>query len=157
MPTFNSMTELMFEAARLTQSNQGWTFLPNDDPEHAVLGMIGFRRLSPDGSVVTGDPCGPDEREEVISLEWLPYGKRLEPTVTIAKSLAEFRSMVNDLRPRGMFRCDEPKARQIGFVGYDGANGKATVVRMPMTLVKDVDEHDDFRMEIVIGSSLKTR
>ena len=152
------MSALMMEASKLTNSHQGWVVLRADMPEEAVFGMIAFRRLGPDGTLVTGPPI-PGEKEESMMLEWMPYGKRLEPNIVLAQSFAQFRTMVNDMRPRGIFRCDDPEQRLVGFVGYDGAKGKSTVVRLPVTRIKDADipENDEFNMEIVIGSSVNMR
>lgn len=146
--TMSSMTEIMQEAVMLTQLNQGWNYLPLHDTEHAAFGLVALRFLDADGNPMVAGSGKPDREEEVI-YEWFPYGKRLEAEVVLTTDAEQFKKLVDDMRPRGIYRCDDPKARHVGFVSYDGE--KARVIRLPLTKVKDGNFDKDLHTEILIG------
>lgn len=153
MPSLNSMADVMRELAKLTELNQGWKFFAAHDMERASFGMMALRRVGPDGKETTAE--GEGVTEETLHYEWLPYGKRLEPVITVASDVEQFRSMVNDMRPRGIFRCDNPRQRLIGFVSYD--EDKAHVVYVSVTKFKEGMYNLDKGLvtEIQIGSCLE--
>jgi len=149
----DSMRDIMVEVTRLTSLNDGWSFLPCDDPMRACFGMIAFRYVGADGQPF-GLTQPENPQEETIRYEWLPYGKKLDVDRTIATGPDDFRQLVDALRPQGpLLRCDDPTTWLVGFVSYqEGARAKVVQYSIKGRGFDGLDE--SFRRELQIGMVL---
>ena len=145
MPTLPSHTHILPELAKLTALNQGWQYLPCDHPEEAAFGYMAFRYVRPDGLGVMSpiilpvkDGLPEDAKEEMITYDWLPFGKRMVPEETICKDAETFQTMLKTLRESRMtFPCDDPSRRRVGYVAYNATHFTAQVLRIPVVEFKN--------------------
>jgi hypothetical protein len=129
------MHEVIQEVEKLLSlPGQGWKAHASHDMERASFGFTAWRHLTKEGK-----PAVPAvdvvDKEEVVRYEWLPFGRLLTPTITIARTAVDFASKVKELRSLA-FRCDKPESLQMGYASYDPKAGTSQVVRVPLAILK---------------------
>ena len=153
MPVMNSMDAVVDECLRLRSLDQGWEFIPCDDPDQASFGMLAFRRVSSEGEPIPVGKLDLNAKDEEVRFEWLPYGKHLVPHVQEVSDVLLFRELVDRIRPMGIFPYNNQDRLKVGFVGYDGET--AHVVRIPLHHIKDPNFDEALLKEIQINSVLR--
>lgn len=123
---FSTYTEL--ERAAAYYREVGCDVLQADSPLEGSVGYFVFMRPT----------------DEVwVHLEWFPFGRVAEAHVETIRSYDNARGTYNPdvilagllrLTSKRIFKADDPRAREIGFVYYEG--GDAHCVRFPLTSVK---------------------
>lgn len=145
MAKHEDMADMQAETESLRA--EGWTTVPTDRPEEGSFGATAFR---------TGSGG-----EEATASEWKPFGE-LRAEKHAASSPEEFEEVLDQLRKNGTFRngtiadrrspavfpCDDPVAREVGFVAYPG-DGTAMVLRMPARMAGGLSRELRTEMELV--------
>lgn len=132
---FDSFVEIMSHIEVKTKSEKDWQFFSYDIPEQCKFGYM----------------LSKTENEQEVSeyLYWAPLGSAVTNDVKECGTIAEFRTALDTMRFRGVFKCDAPKERKIGFVSYDVENKHAHVVRISLTKLRDLDKVDpQFALEM---------
>lgn len=127
----------------------GWTALRCDDFERAMIGFCVFRHvlastketiqhLDQEGAWarMDGTPIqiSQDEvMEEERILQWPIYDRPLTPDVALIDPEELWAMLEAD---QDVFQCDDPRARQLGFVWHKPAEGRSIVRRVTLTKIK---------------------
>lgn len=112
--------EVALHVAELQHRQEGWTFLPMDDPWSGLKGFVAFRLE--DGS------------EESRTYQWPITGDILFPE-TRQVELPELIDFIEKTGTQNLVLCDDPKRRVLGFGRYEPERHAAVVMEIPLTKV----------------------
>lgn len=104
----------------LRQRDEGWTFLPIDEPRHGLLGFMAFRQQN-------------DGEEEQRTYQWPVAGVPLEPDVRQVTSLQAIFEFIEQTGTANVVLCDDPVRRMIGVGRYEPENRRAVILEVPLT------------------------
>lgn len=113
--------EVGLHLAELQKRDEGWTFLPVDDPRSGLKGFVAYRTLE-DGS------------EESRTYQWPITGDILFPE-TRQVELTELIDFIEKTGTQNLILCDDPVRRMIGFGRYEPERHVVVVVEIPLTKV----------------------
>ena len=111
---------------------EGWQVLPCNDPERALLGFCVFRYVT-ENTKETVQHVGEGLLEETHVHQWSLYGRPLEPEVALLEPDDLWAMIEAD---KNAFKCDDAKARLVGFVWYKPTEGRSIVRRVTLTKLK---------------------
>lgn len=95
----------------------GWTIYHYDEPDRGVLGYHATRQASGEGT----------ELEEHF-FQWSLFGQYLKPDVEVIEA-TDLVAFIRNEPAEGLFLCDDPRQRLLGFVSYQSAPEGLSVVR----------------------------
>ncbi len=128
LPSYEALTQISNQLA-----TEGWSKIPCDFPEEGGIGYMLYRYFT----AGTGFLSYGVELQQWCG--WYPYGKR-ETRKEILSRTADVDTLTAALSPilgKQYFNCDDPTKLLMGFVSYEVEHGKANVVQMPITLLKE--------------------
>lgn len=116
--TYDSHAALKAAVAQYLE--EGWQRCAADDPAQGIVGELLTRS---EGEV-----------EESRWLVWKPFGDLLVEEYLVRRD-DDIAELLNNLAStKTLYRADDPRARQLGFVYYE--NGAAHLTRIPLTYIK---------------------
>jgi hypothetical protein len=123
--------------------DQGYDYLPFDEPNRAMRGVVCFKGVS-------GTPGTDDYEEDCQEIVWPIFNQPYETD----KEVVSPRELIRFASEHDTELCDNPKALRMGFVHYDHVR-KVAVVRetkvielrkAPKEVLDDLLERRDLRM-----------
>lgn len=114
--------DVTLHLAELRQRDEGWTFLPMDDPWSGLKGFVAFRNRE-------------DGTEDSRTYQWPVTGGILFPE-TRQVTLKELFDFIEETGTANLVLCDNPIRRMVGFARYEPERHRAVVVETPLTDVK---------------------
>jgi len=134
------------------RGSKGWSFLPYDDIDRGLVGVIMFVDHCPHCKETISS-------EEEIVVQW-PINKDVGELEPEYEDLApfEFLSFYHNNKDN-LIKSDAPKQLKIGFVLYDVENHKSFVKRIRINKIKNLSEKqkENLKLAMEAASNHETR